>query len=183
MPAGALDGLGDERVEPDVVHLVGRLVAARELDQVGDQRGQLLRLVDDVVEQGAALGRRQVLLLEQQLGVGAQRGHRRAQLVRGVGDELALGGLRRSAGRRTSDEAVGGTAAEERGQGDAARAQQHEHQAQAREHAVDALERRPSMHRAAAATGAVTTRTCSPATSRSESRGPPRRPRPRGRRR
>ena len=56
VPPRALDRLGDERVEPHVVRLVGRPVAARELDQVGDQRGQLLGLVDHVVEQqrGAA---------------------------------------------------------------------------------------------------------------------------------
>ena len=151
VPAGPLHCLGDERVESHVVHLVGGLVAARELDQVGDQGGQLLRLVDHVVEQGAALGRCQVLLLEQQLGVGPQRGHGRAQLVRGVGDELALSGLGMLQPVDHDGEAVGGAAAEDRGERDAARAHQREHQAQAREHAVDALQRPSEQHRAAAA--------------------------------
>ena len=140
MPPRALDRLGDERVEPHVVRLVGRLVAARELDQVGDERRQLLGLVDHVGEQRAALLRRQVLLLEQQLGVRAQRGHRRAQLVRRVGDELALRGLRALQPVEHRGEPVGGAAAEERGERDAADAEQAEHEPQPAEHAVDALE-------------------------------------------
>ena len=92
MPARALHGLGHERVEADVLHRVGRLLAAGELDHVAHERGELLRLLDDVGEQGAALLGREPVAVEQHLGVRAQGGHRRAQLVRRVGHELALGG-------------------------------------------------------------------------------------------
>ena len=153
VPPRALDRLGDERVEPHVVGLVGRPVAARQLDQVGDQRRELLGLVDDVAEQQPPLLRREVLLLEQQLGVRAQGGHRRAQLVRGVGDELALGGLRVLEPVDDQGEAVGGAAAEERGERDAGRAQEQEHEAQPAEHAVHALERAAEHHRPAPGDG------------------------------
>ena len=68
-----------------------RLVAAGELDQVADERAELLALLDDVGEQAPAILGLELDLLEQDLDVGAQARHRRAQLVRGVGDELALG--------------------------------------------------------------------------------------------
>ena len=92
--ARAGERLADEVVEPDVLALAPRLVAARELDQVGDEHPELGRLLLDVVQQPRALVRRQRLGLGQHLDVGAQAGDRRAQLVRGVGDELALGGDR-----------------------------------------------------------------------------------------
>ena len=58
VPARALHRLADERVEPHVLQLLGGLVAARELDQVRDERGELLGLLDDVVEHARG-GRRQ----------------------------------------------------------------------------------------------------------------------------
>ncbi len=68
-----------------------RLVAAGEVDQVVHQQRQLLDLLDDVAEQPLALvGVHVLALLLQDLDVRAQAGDRRAQLVRGVGDELAL---------------------------------------------------------------------------------------------
>ncbi len=88
------DGLGDEIVEAHVLALAPRLVAARELDQVGDEHAELGRLLLDVLQQPRALVGRQRLGLGQHLDVRAQAGDRRAQLVRGVGDELALGGDR-----------------------------------------------------------------------------------------
>ena len=84
----------DQLVQPHVLGLAARLVAARELDQVGDEHPQLGRLLLDVGQQPRALVGRQGVGLRQHLDVRAQAGDRRAQLVRGVGDELALGGDR-----------------------------------------------------------------------------------------
>ena len=73
---------------------VGQRLVAGQLDQVADQRGQLLDLGAHVVEQlGAGLRRqprRRLVGLGEQVEVGAQRGERGAQLVAGVGDQLAL---------------------------------------------------------------------------------------------
>ena len=84
----------DQFVEPHVLALAPRLVAARELDQVGDEHPELGRLLLDVGQQPRALVGRQRVGLRQHLDVRAQARDRRAQLVRGVGDELALGGDR-----------------------------------------------------------------------------------------
>ena len=73
---------------------LGGQVAAGELDQVADERAQLLALLDDVGEQPLAVLVVELGAGQQHLDVGAQAGHRRAQLVRGVGDELALGAHR-----------------------------------------------------------------------------------------
>ncbi len=72
----------------------GRLVAARQLDQVAHERRQLLALLDDVGEQAAAVLRVELAALEQHLDVRPQARNRRAQLMRGVGDQLALGAHR-----------------------------------------------------------------------------------------
>jgi hypothetical protein len=53
---------------------------------------QLLGLLHHVGEQRASLGGRQVVAVEQDFRVRAQRRHRRAQLVRRVRDELPLRG-------------------------------------------------------------------------------------------
>ena len=67
------------------------LLPAGQLDHVADQRGQLVELLDHVRSQrGAVLGREEVLVAHQ-LEVGPDGGDRRAQLVRGIGDEVALG--------------------------------------------------------------------------------------------
>ena len=70
-----------------------RLLAAGEVDQVVDQQRQLLDLLDDVARAARCCSSRSmsVALLLQDLDVRAQAGDGRAQLVRGVGDELALG--------------------------------------------------------------------------------------------
>ena len=89
---GAGDGFADEVVEADVLALLGRLVAAGELDQVRDEHPQLSRLLLDVGEQPGTLVGRQGLGLGEDLDVGAQGRDRGAELVRGVRDQLPLGG-------------------------------------------------------------------------------------------
>ena len=85
----------DQPVEPHVLDRgrVGLLVAG-ELDEVADERGQLLELRDHVGAQPLAVAGVRRPAAGQHLEVRAQRGERRAQLVRGVGDELALRALR-----------------------------------------------------------------------------------------
>ena len=77
-------------VDAHVVHDVARLRAARELDDVADERGELVELRDDVGAQALALVLGQPVGVLQHLDVGAQARDRRAQLVAGVGDEMAL---------------------------------------------------------------------------------------------
>ena len=98
-PARALDHLADDQVQAHVLGVGARFLAAGEVDQVVHQQRQLLDLLDDVVEQPRALAGVHVLGLLQDLDVRAQAGHRRAQLVGGVGHELALrvhGGVERA---------------------------------------------------------------------------------------
>ena len=99
MPAGALGDLADEQVEAQFLGVRARLLAAREFDQVVHQQRQLLDLLDHVAQQPPALAGVHVSGLLQDLDVRAQAGDGRAQLVRGVGDELALrvnGGVERA---------------------------------------------------------------------------------------
>ena len=91
-PSYARDGLLDHggQLDGSTDGVAG--VLARQLDQVADQGGHLGDLGPDVGEQlgarlrepGGAAG------LGEQVEVGAQRGQRGAQLVAGVGDQLAL---------------------------------------------------------------------------------------------
>ena len=84
-------GAGDDVVEVDGRDDRRHRVVAGELDQVADQRGQLLDLGTDVAEQLDPCLLRQVAAgLREQVEVGAQGGQRRAQLVAGVGHQLAL---------------------------------------------------------------------------------------------
>ena len=93
--ACALDRGRHELVEPQRLGWVARdLAVAGELDEVADQLAELLELGDEVAPQALAVGGRQVAAGAEHLEVGAQRRERRAQLVRRVGDELALGALR-----------------------------------------------------------------------------------------
>ena len=88
--APVVDGVADERGEVErCVRGVGDLVEARERQQVLDQHAHARRLVLDPPHRlldvsGLARGAH-----AEQLGVAADRGERRAQLVRGVGDEAA----------------------------------------------------------------------------------------------
>src|SRR2546427_782990 len=76
--------------EAPVRGLRGMLLGPRELDQLRDQRRHLSELLDHVAQQPFPLYRRQRALAREDLDVGPQAGERRPQLVRGVGDELAL---------------------------------------------------------------------------------------------
>ena len=87
---GPLDRVGGDEVEPDVLGLARRLVAAGELDELGDQRRHLGQLLGDVAQQLLAVAGRQRLVAGEHLDVRAQARQRRPQLVRRVGDELAL---------------------------------------------------------------------------------------------
>ena len=78
------------QVEPHVLRLDRRLVAACELDELRDQRGHLRQLLGHVAEQLLALPHRQRLVAGEHLDVRAQARQRRPQLVRGIRDELAL---------------------------------------------------------------------------------------------
>ena len=91
---GPADERGHDLVEPHVVELAGRLVAAGQLDHVADQGGELVELRDDVVAQGVELLARELVDVLEHLHVGAQARDRRAQLVARVGHQLALGGHR-----------------------------------------------------------------------------------------
>ena len=86
----------DEPVEADLLGRRGGFAVAGELDDVRDELAELLGLGDDVGEQRVALGRREVRRVAQDLGVRPQARHRRAQLVRGVGDQPPLGVERRA---------------------------------------------------------------------------------------
>jgi hypothetical protein len=89
--ACTLDGGRDQVVEAHVLGLRRlRLVVASELDEVADQRGQLLQLRDQIGSQVVAIIGVGRSAPGQHLEVRAQRGQRRSQLVRGVGDQLAL---------------------------------------------------------------------------------------------
>jgi hypothetical protein len=94
VPPGALDsGLGNQ-VEPDVLRLLRVLLGARELDQLRDQRRHLAELLDHVAEKPLPLLGRKRAFAGEHLDVRAQAGERRAQLVRRVRHELALGATR-----------------------------------------------------------------------------------------
>jgi hypothetical protein len=95
-PAGALDGVRDDPVEADVVGgpPVGGSLAhgpTGELHDVADERGELVELLDDVPAQTLAILGLQARGVLEDLDVGAQGGDRGAQLVAGVGDQVALG--------------------------------------------------------------------------------------------
>ena len=88
--AHRVGGLGGDLVEAHVLDRERRLLVAREVDEVGDERREPLHLRHEVVEQLRAIvfvGRLPAL---EELEVRAQARERRAQLVRRVGDELAL---------------------------------------------------------------------------------------------
>src|SRR5499427_5774910 len=86
----SLDRLGNDPVETYLFTLFGALVAAGQVDQVPDQAGELFDLRDDVLEQPVAVGSLEVRGALQYLDVRAKARKRGAELVGGVGDELAL---------------------------------------------------------------------------------------------
>ena len=70
--------------------MLARRRSARELDDVGDELRELVELGDDRVLQTLALLLGKPVGFQEDLDVAAQRGHRGAQLMRGVGDQVAL---------------------------------------------------------------------------------------------
>ena len=90
----ALDGVGSEQVEPDVLGLLRVLLRAGELDQLRDERRHLAELLDHVAEQPLAVLRRERPLAGEHLDVRAQARQRGTQLVGSVRDELPLGAAR-----------------------------------------------------------------------------------------
>ena len=88
--AGALDAAGHQVGEVELLELALRRALARELDEVADQAGQLAQLRQQVLAQLGPLVGRQLAGAREQLDVGLHGGERGAQLVRGVGDQLAL---------------------------------------------------------------------------------------------
>ena len=72
---------------PEVSALLG---AAGQLHDVPDQRRQLVELLDHVGAQRVAILGREQALVAHELQVGADRGDRGAELVRGVGHQVAL---------------------------------------------------------------------------------------------
>ena len=86
----ALDHRTRDLVDAHVVDGVAGLGATGELDDVRDERRQLVELLDDVRPQGFALGLRQALRLLQRLDVRSQACDRGAQLVARVRHQPAL---------------------------------------------------------------------------------------------
>jgi hypothetical protein len=87
---GPVDDVLGQRVPAQLLDRGGRLLAAGQLHGVGDQAGQVVDAGEHRGDQPVAVLPVQQLYLAQHLDVGAQRGQRGAQLVRGVGDQLAL---------------------------------------------------------------------------------------------
>ena len=85
-----VDRFADDLVEPDILDRKGRLFVAREIDEISDQCRQPLDLTDELNEHLLALLRIGRLPAREQLEIRTQARERRPQLVRGVGDELAL---------------------------------------------------------------------------------------------
>ena len=92
--ARALDAGLHDRGEVEHLEVALRRPLAGELDEIADEAGQLAQLREHVLAQLAALFRRQLARAREQLDVGLHGGQRGAQLVRGVGDQLALGAAR-----------------------------------------------------------------------------------------
>ena len=81
--------LGD-RVDAHVTLGAGRLAAAGQFHDVADQAGQLVELGDHVLAQRVTVRRAQTALVAHELQVRPQGGDRRTELVRSIGNEVAL---------------------------------------------------------------------------------------------
>ncbi len=77
----SLDRVGGHEIEPHVFRLLWMLVAARQLDELGDQRGHLDELLADVAQQLLALVGVECVVAREDLDVRPQARQRRAQLV------------------------------------------------------------------------------------------------------
>ena len=90
MQAGSLDRPGGGQVEAHVLDLDLVDLGLGQVDQIADQHGQLAQLRLRSGQDASALARGQLLADRERVEVGLRARQRRAQLVRGVGDELAL---------------------------------------------------------------------------------------------
>src|SRR6185503_10902292 len=88
--AHVVDRFADDLVEPNILDRKGRLLVASEIDEIAHERREALDLTDELYEHLLALLRIRRLSACEQLEIRAQAGQRRPQLVRGVGDKLAL---------------------------------------------------------------------------------------------
>ena len=77
----ALDCIRCDEIEPNLLGRCRLLLAASEVDQLGDQCRHLPQLLDHVLEQALALARRQRAVAGQHLDVRPQARQRRPQLV------------------------------------------------------------------------------------------------------
>ena len=82
----------DEDVEPHVLDLVVPLAVASELDEIADERCELLELRDDVGDHPGALLRGDPIRAGEQLDIRPDARERRPELVGRVGHEVPLGG-------------------------------------------------------------------------------------------
>ncbi len=88
---GETDGFGGEFGQLHRRGGSGRGLGPREVDQVGDKLGQLGGLRLQVGQERGLIGAVEPAVgVDEQVDVGAQAGHGRAQFVRGVLDEIAL---------------------------------------------------------------------------------------------
>jgi len=92
LPRGTRDRAGHQGVQRHLLDRRIALVAAGQLDEIAHQPAELLRLLRHVAQQRAPLALLELSAGAQDLYVGPQRGHGRAQLVRRVGHEPALRG-------------------------------------------------------------------------------------------
>jgi hypothetical protein len=89
--AGALHCVVHDVVQAQLLGRLDRTLArAREIDEIADEDREVLELCPDRCEDACALGGGHAVGALEQLDVGADRGQRRTQLVRGVADQLAL---------------------------------------------------------------------------------------------
>ena len=84
--------LAGEQVQAHGLAVRRGLVVAREVEQVGDQLVQLTGLLPGCSHEGGRLGVRQSGAVLEKVEVRGDAGQRGAQLMRCVGDELALRG-------------------------------------------------------------------------------------------
>ena len=85
-----VDDLVRDLVESQLFERHRYLFVASDLDEIVDQFRHPLHLAHEIAEHLLSLGGIRRLSALEQLEVGAQAGERRAQLVRGVGDQLTL---------------------------------------------------------------------------------------------
>ncbi len=85
-----LERAGGGEVEANVLDLDLLDLGLGEVDEVADEHGQLAQLCLCGGDDACALMRGQLLAERERVEVGLHAGQRCAQLVRGVGDELAL---------------------------------------------------------------------------------------------